>query len=322
MDRIPPEPQAVHDALLVRERRYWCALALQCLGVRTEPAAVEAFLREFVSKKTLHVCRVYFAADDIRLVLKRSLQNFAIDEQRSQSRLKLRELPLDDESNLSLQQQIQIRLADLSPGSPEQSLLEREQTEAERVLIQSLLGELTPPLCEVIVEKYLLGRSSAEAARRLGISTTVFNQRVFRALAELRKVFAWTRRIGIAASDVRDWKAFSRRLVQDGTRGDRSVGNRIWTLGSDMMRLSASGLANGQPAEPALTTDLAGLLSDVLRRRDFYDGAYFHRCLPLGRHQREVRGLLKRHSRGEITSGYLNRLMFEDAYGHFLIERN
>jgi hypothetical protein len=116
----------------------------------------------------------------------------------------------------------------------------------------------------------------------------------------------------ISRHDVLDWKGLATKLVEQGAKPEPSPGKRIWEMMEPQIRAAAAEIVSSGVASGYARRQLAEELSNVLGRRDFYDGVSWRGVeLPP-----EAQDLLARRTPNldEPQLCRLNSLLFEAAF--------
>lgn len=129
-------------------------------------------------------------------------------------------------------------------------------------------------------------------------------------------VYLWGNSL-LSRHDVREWRRFASKLLQQAGAAQASPGRRIWELLSPEARRAVKDVASPGHSYPALTREVADALSELLARRDFYqESAWKDVQIPA-----EARKLLANGAAGLPTPRLLrlNCLLLEAAFpGEFV----
>lgn len=119
----------------------------------------------------------------------------------------------------------------------------------------------------------------------------------------------------VKSGDVRDWRRFAERLVQEGRDPDETPGQQVWALFSEADRAAYLRAAKGEAEDEAVGIDteaLADILNRALRSRSFFKGALFENANLPEEGQRLLAFGPRLLSNKEVY--YLNRLLLAGAY--------
>jgi hypothetical protein len=150
---------------------------------------------------------------------------------------------------------------------------------------------------------------------RIGVPETTFTVELHRARQRIHELVNHYPRTFLSVGEIRDWVGLCKGLRQDGENPFRSVGKRVWELGTDTLRALANHESPDISAQ--VRAELVRELNDVLGRQDFYSSQYVRRIAP-GRFNTEIRSLLRRKG-GPITARRLNKLLFRNHYDEFFL---